>query len=346
MDVGVVVVRMGDRVELDADQLLLRVTGYLAERLVDAQQHSGAVALDADQRHPDRRLVERPAEALLRLAQDLLRLLSLSLVVADGEDETVRGRGGGAPEHRKIGAVGAADASPEVPRLDPGSAQALGLCLHSHAVVRVDEVDVGMVHQGRERDAEHLLERWIDSPPASLEVHDREQVGRELDEPRALFLELLAAADVLGDQVDQFLLGQRCCRHEKPFVGAVVAAQPNLEPERAVACGGGAGDLREHALLVLEVNEIEIRPADELLAAEADDSLVGRTGPLRAAVVAGDREQVVGDREKTRRRALETAAPSVGGENRDGCVRCALHGTCEFGGAHVPGSASVADESS
>jgi len=64
---------MGDVLEPQPLQLGGVVTGDLAERAVDAHE----AAVERDQRHPDRRLVEGEPETFLGLAQRKLGSLDL-----------------------------------------------------------------------------------------------------------------------------------------------------------------------------------------------------------------------------------------------------------------------------
>src|SRR6185503_6506825 len=73
----VVIGRIREAFERAADEVLGGMTGDVTQRAIDPQKTTGAIALDADQRHPDRRLVERTAEALLRLVHRGLIALAL-----------------------------------------------------------------------------------------------------------------------------------------------------------------------------------------------------------------------------------------------------------------------------
>ena len=81
LEIGLEVVGMGDLLESPPEQLLGRVPGDLADPVVDPQPSP----LDADQRHPDRCVLEGPLEALAGLAQLGLRALGRGDVAGDGD---------------------------------------------------------------------------------------------------------------------------------------------------------------------------------------------------------------------------------------------------------------------
>src|SRR6476620_9149808 len=81
-DVFLDVVGVGHFLEADAAQLLLRVPEDVTHRLVGAQP----LAVEADERHPVRRVAERVPEPLLAFAEGALRLGSLAYVANETKD--------------------------------------------------------------------------------------------------------------------------------------------------------------------------------------------------------------------------------------------------------------------
>ena len=97
---------MRDVLERALEELRVGKTGDLAQRPVDAQE----LPVGRDEGHPDRRVLERAAEALLRLAEGAFGLASLRDVLHVGDDverdlavthELVRERH---PDRRAVGA--------------------------------------------------------------------------------------------------------------------------------------------------------------------------------------------------------------------------------------------------
>ena len=65
---------MGNVLEFQARELVRRVSGHVAERAVDPDERT----VERDERHDDRRFVDRETESLLRLAQLCDRGLQLT----------------------------------------------------------------------------------------------------------------------------------------------------------------------------------------------------------------------------------------------------------------------------
>src|SRR4051794_23857785 len=86
LEIDVEVVRMRDLLERGCEQLVLRVAGHLAHRRIDAEP----VALRADERDPDRRVVERePGERV----PDARRTWTLLLSICESEGAHTRATG-------------------------------------------------------------------------------------------------------------------------------------------------------------------------------------------------------------------------------------------------------------
>ncbi len=73
LEIGGGVVRVAEALEGHASERLLPVAGDVAESLVDLDEAARRLGIDVDQGDPDRRPLERVAEALLGLVQRLLR---------------------------------------------------------------------------------------------------------------------------------------------------------------------------------------------------------------------------------------------------------------------------------
>ena len=74
---------MGELLERHVEQLPRRVARDLAQRSVHLQQAPAPRAVDALQRHPDRRVLEGGPEPVLQIAQRALRDLALGDVAGD-----------------------------------------------------------------------------------------------------------------------------------------------------------------------------------------------------------------------------------------------------------------------
>ena len=142
------VVGVGDRVVGRRLELLARVAGDLAERLVDAQE----APVERPHRHPDRRLVERRAEAVLGLAQRVLGAAALGDVL-DLRDEVERLAGVVAHERDRQQHPALLAVRAHVALLHPVAAPLARDHLAHELEVGLEVVGVGDVLEGQRRAA-------------------------------------------------------------------------------------------------------------------------------------------------------------------------------------------------
>ena len=242
LPVGLEVVGVGDRGHRQALELRGRVAGDLAQRAVDAQE----AEVGRGQRHPDRRLLEGGAEALLGLGQRGLGLHALG-DVADGRVALDDGAGRGIAHDAQA-------------RLHPHRA----LCA-AHAVGDRDgrslataeqDRDAGrvvLVHEVGERPAEELLGLEPQQVAAggggvahrAVGLEHADQVGGGLGEharallglePRELGTVALGAAD--GDQPERVALAAQRLRADDRDQDRQQAADQQRGEREPLARGG------------------------------------------------------------------------------------------------------------
>ena len=170
------VVGMNDRLEVGADEVRFGEARYLAERAVDPQEAPGPLAVDSNDGHTDRCLLERRLEELLDLVGRIERLLALGDVSAGREYELVVGTRLGRPEDRAVGATPLPNALTEVAHLTALRREPLGLGEGARDVVGVDEVEIRAPGQLVLRVADDPLECRVHPPQVSVEVDDAEEV--------------------------------------------------------------------------------------------------------------------------------------------------------------------------
>ena len=267
---------MGDRGDRQALELRGRVAGDLAQRAVDAQE----AEVGRGQRHPDRRLLEGGAEALLGLGQRGLGLHALG-DVADGRVALDDGAGRGIAHDAQA-------------RLHPHRA----LCA-AHAVGDRDgrllaaaeqDRDAGrvvLVHEVGERPAEQLL---------GLEPQQVAAGGRGVAH-RAVGLE---HADQVGGGLGE---------HARALLG--------LEPRElgTVALGAADGDQPERVALAAHRLRADDRDQDRQQPA---DQQRGERQPLaRGGLLDGDRPHAVAEPHALAQRVAEAGGGRVALHDRD-----------------------------
>ena len=163
-----------------ADELVAREAGDLDERLVDLDHPALVVAAHADERHPDRGVLERAAEAQLRLALPLLRLAPVGDVARRRVDQLVLVVGARGPLDPAMAAVLRQVPVRERRRL-LARPQRRGRQRRALAVVGVHELDERARHQLLARPAQRLLPRAIQAHEVAVEARGAQQVARELE---------------------------------------------------------------------------------------------------------------------------------------------------------------------
>jgi hypothetical protein len=266
-----------------ADELVALAAEHAREAVVRVEQHVATLALDADDRHPRRRVVERAAEALLRLALRGLGRMLLGDVARRSVDQMAFGVDPRVPLDQPPAAVLRAVAVHES-HAAVAAGRARGFGLGALAVVGMDELEERSRHQLLARPAEAALPRAVQVREVAVERRRPEQVARELEVARARLRLGRGRAQAIGK-----MPGDGADQHEHE----------------------GARDVRRRR----RRGRRERRPRRVQREAEEPGDLAGASSQLDADQ--DDRQQVE-DREAARARLVDRASDEDRGEQGRG----------------------------